>query len=133
MKRCALLIVLSVAQATFAAAPSDAVARIQKLLPESDPKPIQAAEWTVQRAMENPFVGSPEKSDAPRKINAASAFQFAGLAVVEDASNSQWLEGQSPEPGKLRYSREFRSFQEFLDGNAFAPLPAAPAGFELRQ
>jgi glucose/arabinose dehydrogenase len=133
MRYCVLLFVCCFAHVALAAAPPDAIARIEKLLPESSPKAIQVSQWTVERAIENPFVGSPEKSDAPRKINAASAFQFAGHVVVEDASNGHWLEGQSPEPGKLRYSREFDSFQEFLDGNAFAPLPEPPAGFELRQ
>ena len=44
----------------------DAAARIANLLPESDPKPIQTGEWTVERAMENPFVGKPEESGVPR-------------------------------------------------------------------
>src|SRR3954467_3415583 len=100
MKRCLLAIVLclSISGIAFAAAPADAVARIAKLLPESDPKPIQTGEWTVQRAIENPFVGLPERSTEPQKINASSAFQFGGLMVIEDASNGHWLEGQSSEP-----------------------------------
>src|SRR4051794_8293729 len=77
----------TVAQAT---APADAVARMQKLLPEAEVKPLDPREWTVERAMENPFVGMAEKSAAPRKITTASAFQFAGLVVVEDASNGRW-------------------------------------------
>lgn len=133
-RRCFLIgLCLAIAHVAFAAAPPDAVARIGKLLPESDPKPMQTGEWTIQRAMENPFVGLPEKSAAPEKIDASSAFQFGGLAVVEDATSGRWYEGQAKEPGQLRYSREFRSFQEFLDGNAFAPLPKPPPEFQLRQ
>jgi hypothetical protein len=106
---------------------------MQKLLPGADVKPIATTDWNVERAMENPFVGLPPKSADPHKVKSASAFQFAGLVVIEDSANGHWLEGESPQPGKLRYSREFHSFQEFVDGNAFAPLPRPPAGFELRQ
>lgn len=133
IKPAASLLSLLASLHCLAVAPRDAEQRIRSLIPEAEVKALPGGEWTVEQAMENPFVGLPEKSSPPRKITSASAFGFAGLVVLEDASDGHWLEGQSSAPGQLRYSREFQSFQEFLDGNSFAPLPAPPAGFELRQ
>jgi glucose/arabinose dehydrogenase len=114
-------IVFAFSVVTASAAPPDALQRMQALLPGAQVKTLTSQQWTVK-----------DRDSAPRKIKPASAFDLNGRVLLEDAADARYYWGSTAENNQLNVDHVYHRFEEFIDANAFAPLPAPPKGFQIR-
>jgi hypothetical protein len=117
-----------------AAPPDDGAERIGRLVPGWEPSSLEAQQWKIVPDMDNAWVRALTPADyEPQRVQGSGGYEVAGHVLVEEAQTGKWYWGQKVSEDELKNAHEFTSFDAFIVANAFAPLPRAPAPFQLRQ
>src|SRR5439155_8752590 len=127
---CLFTIILFTAPAL--APPPDAKEQMQKLLPAAQVEALPAGRWTVIEDLVPPS-GASTQPKHQREFTASSAIRLNDQVLLEEQGLGRCLWGGREGPTTQHAAQVFASFDQFIAANGYAPLPAAPKGFSIRQ
>jgi hypothetical protein len=117
---------------TALAFPPDATDRVRSFRPGDKIDPLPSATWTVVEEIQQPD-GHTRPATPAKQVAMGGGLRMGGEVLLVEAAGGRCLIGTEDSPNHFKASREFRSFDEYVAANSYAPLPTPPKGLTIRQ